>query len=152
MSSWTHVGVKLGTVVLVVIRAVHRSVSHGDDPRTCCSVFWFVGLLKKWKQKWSRIHIYKKKYCHSVTSFNFSLEKQLFVWKIEGGREQTPPDLSSATRTVWRGAPGRTPGKSKPQWRWKRCELSPGSSWGQHQWPDTQRERIRSDPMFSSRL
>lgn len=38
-------GVKRGAVVLVVIGAVHGSVSHGDDPRTHCSVLWLVGLL-----------------------------------------------------------------------------------------------------------
>lgn len=46
---FTHIGVKLGTVVLVVIRAVHGSVSHGDDPWTHCSVLWLVGLLERRK-------------------------------------------------------------------------------------------------------
>lgn len=40
-----YVGVKLGAVVLVVVGAVHGSVSHGDDPRPGRSVLGPVGLL-----------------------------------------------------------------------------------------------------------
>lgn len=42
---FTYIGVKFGAVILVVIRAVHGSVSHGDDPRTHCSILRLVGLL-----------------------------------------------------------------------------------------------------------
>lgn len=42
---FTYIGVKLGAVVLVVIGAVHGSVSHSDDPWTHRSVLWLVGLL-----------------------------------------------------------------------------------------------------------
>lgn len=44
-SSGPYVGVKLGAVVLVVVGAVHGSVSHGDDPRPDRSVLGPVGLL-----------------------------------------------------------------------------------------------------------
>lgn len=46
----TYIRVKLGTVVLIVIGAVHGSVSHGDDPWTHCSVLWLVGLLGQEKE------------------------------------------------------------------------------------------------------
>lgn len=44
-SSGTHVGVEPGAVVLVVVGAVHGSVSHGDDPGPDGSVLRPVGLL-----------------------------------------------------------------------------------------------------------
>lgn len=44
-SSLPYVGVKLGAVVLVVIGAVHGSMSHGDDPGPDRSVLRSVGLL-----------------------------------------------------------------------------------------------------------
>lgn len=44
-SSVPYVGVELGAVVLVVVGAVHGSVSHSDDPGPDRSVFRPVGLL-----------------------------------------------------------------------------------------------------------
>lgn len=44
-SSGTHVGVEPGAVVLVVVGAVHGSVSHGDDPGPDGPVLRPVGLL-----------------------------------------------------------------------------------------------------------
>lgn len=38
-------GMKLSAVVLIVIRAVHGPMSHGDDPRAHCPVLWTVGFL-----------------------------------------------------------------------------------------------------------
>jgi len=42
----TYEGVELGTVVLVVVGAVHGPVSHGDDPGTRRSAGGLVGLLE----------------------------------------------------------------------------------------------------------
>lgn len=44
-SSVPYIGVKLGAVVLVVVGAVHGSVSHSDDPGPERSVLRPVGLL-----------------------------------------------------------------------------------------------------------
>lgn len=44
-SSVPYIGVELGAVVLVVVGAVHGSVSHSDDPGPERSVLRPVGLL-----------------------------------------------------------------------------------------------------------
>lgn len=44
-SSGPYIGVKLGAVVLVIVGAVHGSVSHSDDPGPERSVLRPVGLL-----------------------------------------------------------------------------------------------------------
>lgn len=54
-------GMELGAVVLIVIRAVHGSMSHGDDPRAHCPVLWPVGFLGQ-DPSMSHIDIRKKPY------------------------------------------------------------------------------------------
>lgn len=75
---FTHIGVKRGAVVLVVVGAVHGPVSHGDDPRAQGSVLWLVGLLG-WENR-------AVKTCVPHGALLFAEDTRVLQQKMEIGR------------------------------------------------------------------
>lgn len=106
----THQALIQRAVILVVVGAVHGAVAHGDDPRALLAPCR-PGCLLPGNQR------------ESVTGPGGPLASP------DTGSCSSPAGPSPATGTAPRPAAVRISGRSRPQWRRRRCAQGQHPSW-----------------------